>query len=1196
LILIVGYTAVSPAADEPSKALINEILANPDRSIGSGSIGRFMDEDGELSDWIELHNPGLGTLNLEGYFLSDDPSNLAKWRLPASSRMPPGGYLVVFASGKDRGRPGSELHTNFNLSTDGEFLALTGPDGVIVDQLVSAIAPVFPPQRPGVSYGRSAGKFQYFERDSGHSHDTGPTPGTLNNAGFDGFADEPEFSHERGFYNEEFELTIESNISGVKIRYTTNGERPTENHGVVYTKPVTIGRTTPIRAVAYKDGWKTSDVATHTFIFVDDVVRQYADTVKTVYGFADSWGNIDANYGMNQSIVEEYPGIKEGLRKVPTMSLVLDRDDMFDAKYGIYSHPESKGPEWERAVSLEILDPEEPEGTRNIQVDSGIRIQGGAFRRFNVSLKKSFRLFFKREYGASKMLYDLFPGAPLAAHEFDSLVLRMVSNDGYQWERIRTVQYARDEFARRTALDLGIPAGHGRYMQIYINGVYWGLYNVVERPDAGFARSYLGVEKDEWDGLNSLLPINDAKPDPWNDLIDLIDDISENQSELERTLALMRVQGLDVGGHDIPTLPDYIDIDNYIDYMLVNWYLENKDWPKKNHYIGRQRDVHDPLEYRGVSMAASEGFKFFMWDAEVSMELTDIIDNTKYAASGVAEPQKHLQNSGEYRVRFGDRAHRALFNDGALTPWRCAQRYDQVTRFHTSILVPEIARWGDQHGDEHSIKEWEAERDKIRNHWCDRRTEEFLRTLRTADPGLYPMLDAPRYDRNGGVVPSGTKITVIVPETATDVVYTLGPDIPNRTDWRDDLDPRLPGGDVNPKARRLPIVHTTRPTAFLETGAVWKYLDDGSDQGAAWRESGFDDSKWKSGPSQLGYGENDENTVVGFIDVNPQRHGTQHNATTYFRKIVDIPDPAAFSFFQADILYDDAYVIYVNGQEVARHPSLPENPAFDAYTRVDVSRENALRTLSIPAAAFKSGANTIAVEIHQVFSVSSDISFDLTLTGRRPAAIEIAEPVADNVWLKSRTYDAENKTWSAMNAAFFSVNSEPAHAGNIVISRIGFDPKADGLNQRTVDGSRYEFVELMNVSTNRSVDLTGVSFVSGIRFDFEDHTFIEPGGRIIIVNNRSAFEKRFGEGSETRVFGRNKHGNAEFRGNLDNAGERIALHSHSQGVIHSFDFKGYHTASEGLEYTLVLLHPESAPDHGRDSNWLLAMDPQASNL
>jgi hypothetical protein len=237
----------------------------------------------------------------------------------------------------------------------------------------------------------------------------------------------------------------------------------------------------------------------------------------------------------------------------------------------------------------------------------------------------------------------------------------------------------------------------------------------------------------------------------------------------------------------------------------------------------------------------------------------------------------------------------------------------------------------------------------------------------------------------------------------------------------------LIGAGVDTTARQLAIDSVASPPVFIKTGTVWKYLDNGTDQGTAWREPGFDDSSWPSGPSQLGYGDDDEGTTVGFIDVNPRRNGTQRNATTYFRNTVDVPDPYTFSYFDATIVYDDAYVVYVNGVEVARHSSLPANPAFDRYSRVHVSRENALARHRIPAGVFHPGANSVAVEMHQVFSGSSDMSFDLTLTGRSPALLELPEPVIHSGWLKSRTYNRHNGEWSALSTAYFSVESEPDH-------------------------------------------------------------------------------------------------------------------------------------------------------------------------
>jgi hypothetical protein len=86
----------------------------------------------------------------------------------------------------------------------------------------------------------------------------------------------------------------------------------------------------------------------------------------------------------------------------------------------------------------------------------------------------------------------------------------MESNDGYQWDNRTNVQYARDQFGRRSASEIGIPSSRGRYFHIYLNGVYWGVYNVVERPDVSFGKTHFGAEKEDWDGINFGTPTNDS--------------------------------------------------------------------------------------------------------------------------------------------------------------------------------------------------------------------------------------------------------------------------------------------------------------------------------------------------------------------------------------------------------------------------------------------------------------------------------------------------------------------------------------------------------------------------------------------------------------------------------------------------------------------------------------------------------------
>ena len=164
------------------------------------------------------------------------------------------------------------------------------------------------------------------------------------------------------------------------------------------------------------------------------------------------------------------------------------------------------------------------------------------------------------------------------------------------------------------------------------------------------------------------------------------------------------------------------------------------------------------------------------------------------------------------------------------------------------------------------------------------------------------------------------------------------------------------------------------PVNYIANTATWKYLDDGSNQGTSWRTSEFNDSSWSSGPAELGYGDFDEVTTV-----NSGPAGGRY-ATTYFRGSTNIPDPSTFVNFTISVTYDDAYAIYVNDTEVARHAGLTNNAPFDEYANNTVGN-NANDTLTIPASVFVPGTNIIAVEIHQSSSGSSDISFALSLTG-----------------------------------------------------------------------------------------------------------------------------------------------------------------------------------------------------------------------
>ncbi|MDQ5858239.1 MAG: metallophosphoesterase [Acidobacteriota bacterium] len=173
-------------------------------------------------------------------------------------------------------------------------------------------------------------------------------------------------------------------------------------------------------------------------------------------------------------------------------------------------------------------------------------------------------------------------------------------------------------------------------------------------------------------------------------------------------------------------------------------------------------------------------------------------------------------------------------------------------------------------------------------------------------------------------------------------------------------------------------------TILVPTGSVWKYLDNGTNQGTAWRAAGFADGAWASGGAQLGYGDGDEATVVSFGP-----NASAKYVTTYFRRAFTVADPSAFAAFGLRLLRDDGAVVYLNGAEVFRN-NMPAG-AIASTTLASVALggvdETTFVTASLPVSSLATGTNVLAVEIHQANGTSTDVSFDLELSGSTGASV-----------------------------------------------------------------------------------------------------------------------------------------------------------------------------------------------------------------
>ncbi|HUF60955.1 MAG TPA: CotH kinase family protein [Verrucomicrobiales bacterium] len=745
IVLILLSLACLPWASW-ANPVISEFLANPSTEAFLDDDGQpkdwiARDSDGDAVDWIEIHNPGPAELQLGGYYLTDSAEFPDQWRIPDQT-LAAGGHLLIFASGKDRVDSG-ELHANFRLEENGEYLALIAPDGVTV---VDAFDPGFPNQRDGVSYGRFGAELHYFLT---------PTPRAANGAGVLGFVADTKFNAGRGFYDEPFEVEITTETEGAEIWYFLDGRDPRQGSiftpAIRYTGPVPIETTTVLRAFARKPGYEPANTDSQTYIFPDHVATQ----PRLPEGFPERWNATAADYEMDPDITGPYgERLRESLESLPVVSVATATDNLFGTgNKGIYANPEQSGVSWERPVSVEWF---YPDGTTEFQIDCGLRIQGGYFRGANATQKHSFRFLFKTIYGPGRLRHDVFK-EPGAATSFDTLTLRAGANDGYSWDAARdTEQFTRDEFGRRLQLDMGHPAPRGTFVHLYLNGLYWGLYNLCERPNEDFSADYYGGNSEDWTAVNSG-EVKQGSLNAWTSMIGQIRTMSA-AAEYER------IQGNDPDGLRNPDYPVLFDEVNYIDYMILNIWGGNWDWPNKNFWFGRL-DTED-----------SAGFKFYTWDFENTMgndrgrsPLNMVSPRSGIENSWVGEPHNQLKDLAEYRIAFSDRVYRHFFREGLLTPQVLLERYEALAASVEGSIVAESARWGDDHHSQpQTIEDWLRERDWLLNTYLPQRSAIVLNQFRNAK--LYPEVDPPVLDPPGGVVPPGATVQFVSPEQ--DIYYT----------------------------------------------------------------------------------------------------------------------------------------------------------------------------------------------------------------------------------------------------------------------------------------------------------------------------------------------------------------------------------------------------------------------------------------
>ena len=611
-----------------------------------------------FSDWIEIYNNENRDINLSGYFISDEIGE-KKYKIPEGVVIPAKGYMLIWADDKDVVK--NAVHTNFKLSSSGEDAVLFDPNGDVVDYLK------YREQEGDISYGEDKnGEFAYMI----------PTPKEPNKRGLKVIerAKEPLFDKEGGFYKGSVTVNLSSKDPDEKIYYTLDGSIPSASSSL-YESPIVLNETAVIRAVGVKDGVFESKIVTKTY-FIDENTT------------------------------------------LPVVSLTVDPKFLFDDEIGIYTVGKNGAPsggcfgpkmanyfqDWERAASVEFYEEDKKLG---FNIDVGVEIMGKCSRTVP---QKSFAVKMKSKYGIDELEYKLFKDEKV--DEFEDFILR---NSGNDWGK----SMLRDAFMQ-TLIKETTDIDHQAYRPalVFLNGKFWGLYNIREKTNKAYLKKHHKVKK--VDLLENNRKVLEGDREAYDELMNFIQEHDLSDDDAYNYVA------------------SKIDIDEYIDYEIAEMFFGNWDWPGNNIRYWRERK--DSGVWRWILYDTDFGFALRESVAGVEYDLIDIAT----ASDGPGWPNppwstfliRNLLKNQNFKEKFIEKFMTHL--NITFKPDRVKNILNELA----SVIEPEIprayGRWEEVHleGDIHNyytnytdVNDWYNEIEKMKN-FANERPSKIIEQLK----------------------------------------------------------------------------------------------------------------------------------------------------------------------------------------------------------------------------------------------------------------------------------------------------------------------------------------------------------------------------------------------------------------------------------------------------------------------------------
>ncbi|MCR4994116.1 MAG: lamin tail domain-containing protein [Bacteroidales bacterium] len=604
-------------------------------------------------------------------------------------------------------------------------------------------------------------------------------------------------------------------------------------------------------------------------------------------------------------------GAFEG-HQLPVVSIATEDENFWDADKGIYV--QDFKPDWEVPVNIELY-LNNGSDRPAFNECAGIKVNG----LYSWQLpQKMLGVYFKKKYGESKLEYQLFVDDKRAS--FDNFALRASGSDwSYTLMRDGLVQQA----ARKGQMNLDLMAF--RPCVVYVNGQFLGIHNIREKVDEDYVTRHYDLGGAPFDMVEGGDEAEVGTIDAWVEFL---------------TRAKKTDFSVDA---NFEALTEEIDLENFTDYIITQSYSANTS-------LSHNTMTWKTLEggkWRWILMDCDRGF--FKFDDS----------NINYVVKQSFWPLSQMLKNEGYKAYFCKRMADQLF-----TTFNADEVCRQIDAHQADIeplITQHVERWlgtTSDYGDAlPSVAYWRNEVEELRDFARGRVTIllDDLSTYGAQKPALLSLSaqpaeacsfsfndhQLPRTHWNG-LYPKQMDITLTAEDRAG---YTF-------KGWRQ-----------------------TTLTDLIPRGSEWRYLDDGSNQGEAWRQADFDDTAWASGVAPLGYVCKNIQTTL------PSGSRSSKPYTTYFRRHFNVSDPTAIRRLKIQLCREDAAAVYINGQRVINSNLPLEGVNYKTKTLTymdDYAGYNYL-AYDIPTESLVAGDNIIAVEVHQTSSTSTDLAFDLQL-------------------------------------------------------------------------------------------------------------------------------------------------------------------------------------------------------------------------